>query len=487
MGESQEQSVPWGYRWRSSGRFILIATATSVLTDMYRHQFVVSILPSILEDRLDLEPEILQRVSVALLAQTALISFLVTPLIGRLANCLGARTWLQLGLLGQLLGSLVVASSHSVIGLFGGRAVQALANTIVGVQGVKTLSSVGSSNRHEKTQRYLSLAVAAGSSGGPLVAGTLFEISDYWVAWKTASAASSLGIILQSLMLVPSEDLPREPEVSDVPRYPEEGPDERSSLLSSSFESTKTIKTHLPADVESVKRDLNLYLHLLTSRRYMGGIMISVCFTIVSVSFDTTMPLHVGEAFGWGSQLTGILFAVLHGPHVFLSVPTHWLKNRVGSHHTASVGFLGLGVLLWLAGTPGSEQGSWAASGDRPAVIYASAVAAAGVFMSLLQGAGLTETACKSHPRCDKSRGAVQELETQQTRAFDQEAVAHAMVISSLSVKLGLFLGPIISGRLVENGGYYEMSCVLGEFESSRGCQHPDLQTALKRFWMWLD
>ncbi|KAF7717403.1 Uncharacterized protein PECH_006451 [Penicillium ucsense] len=337
-----------------------------------------------------------------------------------------------------------------VIGLFGGRAVQALANTIVGVQGVKSLSSVGSSNRHEKTQRYLSLAVAAGSSGGPLLAGTLFEVSDYWVAWKTAFAASSLGIILQSLMLVPLEDLSREPEVTEVPRHPKEGPDETSSLLSSSLKSMKTIKTHLPADIESAKRDLNLYLHLLTSRRYMGGILSSVCFAIVSVSFDTTMPLHVGEAFGWGSQLTGVLFAVLHGPHVFLSVPMHWLKNRVGSHHTASVGFLGLGVLLWLAGTPGSEQVSWAASGDRGAVIYAGTVAAAGVFMSLLHGAGLTETAC-----------AVQELETQKNDAFDEEAVAHAMVISSLSVKLGLFLGPIISGWLVETRGYYDMSCVL--------------------------
>lgn len=80
---------------------------------MFLHQFLVSILPSILEDRVNLDSALLQRVSVALLAQTALISFLVTPIIGRLANYLHARTWLLLGLIGQLGGSVLIASTHS--------------------------------------------------------------------------------------------------------------------------------------------------------------------------------------------------------------------------------------------------------------------------------------------------------------------------------------------------------------------------------------
>lgn len=80
---------------------------------MFLRQFLVSILPFVLEHRLALDPTLLQRISVALLAESALVSFLVTPLIGRFTDHLGGRTWLLLGLLGKLAGSMIIASSHS--------------------------------------------------------------------------------------------------------------------------------------------------------------------------------------------------------------------------------------------------------------------------------------------------------------------------------------------------------------------------------------
>lgn len=80
---------------------------------MFLHQFLVSILPFVLEYRLALDPTLLQSVSVALLAESALVSFLVTPLIGRFTDHLGVRTWLLLGLLGGLGGSMIIASAHS--------------------------------------------------------------------------------------------------------------------------------------------------------------------------------------------------------------------------------------------------------------------------------------------------------------------------------------------------------------------------------------
>lgn len=80
---------------------------------MFLHQFLVSILPFVLEHRLGLEPELIQRVSVILLAETALVSFIVTPVIGCFSDHLGARTWLLLGLFGELAGSMIIASAHS--------------------------------------------------------------------------------------------------------------------------------------------------------------------------------------------------------------------------------------------------------------------------------------------------------------------------------------------------------------------------------------
>lgn len=80
---------------------------------MFLHQFLVSILPFVLEHRLGLDPELIQRVSEILLAETALVSFIVTPVIGRYTDHLGARTWLLLGLFGELGGSMIIASAHS--------------------------------------------------------------------------------------------------------------------------------------------------------------------------------------------------------------------------------------------------------------------------------------------------------------------------------------------------------------------------------------
>jgi MFS family permease len=80
---------------------------------MFLHQFLVSILPYVLEHRLSLDQSLIQGVSTALLAESALVSILVTPLIHRFTDHLGARTWLCLGLLGQVGGSMIIASAHS--------------------------------------------------------------------------------------------------------------------------------------------------------------------------------------------------------------------------------------------------------------------------------------------------------------------------------------------------------------------------------------
>jgi hypothetical protein len=143
------------------------------------------------------------------------------------------------------------------------------------------------------------------------------------------------------------------------------------------------------------KLDLQFYICLLTNRRYIGGVLSSICYAIVSVSFDTTLPIHVGEVFQWGSLQTGILFAILQGPNAFFSVPVKWLKDRVGSRYPTSVGFLGLAGLLWLAGTPGDDRFPWANLGYRGPIIYVAAIAAMGIFMTLLNGNGMMEAASK--------------------------------------------------------------------------------------------
>lgn len=81
---------------------------------MYLYGFLIPLLPYILEHRLGLDESLIQRLSTALLSESALIMFVASPLIGSHADRSGAkRAWLLAGLAGALLGSLVIALATS--------------------------------------------------------------------------------------------------------------------------------------------------------------------------------------------------------------------------------------------------------------------------------------------------------------------------------------------------------------------------------------
>ena len=58
---------------------------------------------------------------------------------------------------------------------------------------------------------------------------------------------------------------------------------------------------------------------------------------------------------------------------------------------------------------------------------------------------------------------AVDEIESKQLGIFGPNGgYSRALSISSMGWTLGSFIGPLLSGVLVEEGGYYAMCCVLG-------------------------
>jgi Na+/melibiose symporter-like transporter len=141
----------------------------------------------------------------------------------------------------------------------------------------------------------------------------------------------------------------------------------------------------------SGKFNLNLYILLFTNARYVGGIVSSICYAVVSSSFSATLPLHVRHIFHWGSLPTGLLFVAIQGPNAVLGIPVAWLKKRIGTRHPTTIGFAILAIMLWLMGVPGDEQFPWVNSENRDTLLYIGSVAGAGISMSLLNGAGMME------------------------------------------------------------------------------------------------
>jgi MFS family permease len=81
---------------------------------MYLYGFLVPLLPYVLEHRLGLDVSLTQRISTALLSQSALVMVIASPLIGSHADRSGAKKgWLLFGLGGALVSSLILALAGS--------------------------------------------------------------------------------------------------------------------------------------------------------------------------------------------------------------------------------------------------------------------------------------------------------------------------------------------------------------------------------------
>ncbi|CAI7594520.1 unnamed protein product [Penicillium glandicola] len=439
---ASSQQEPWGFQWRSSTYFIVGTMAVAMLTDMYLYGFLVPILPFVLEHRLGLDASLTQRISTALLSQTALIMVVVSPLIGSHADRSGAkRAWLLFGLAGALLGSFILAMATSLFALFTGRLIQSAASTVLWVVGFATLADNVPADELGKMYGFVTIAIGLGTSGGPLVAGILFDIGGYWVAWSSVLFVIVFDVILRCLMLEKSRDR------GESVRAKRDGQDPEREVLLPSPDSEERISSQGVSE----KTGIHFYLCLCSNGRFVGGVVSYFCYAVLTASFDTTLPLHVRDTFHWGSLPAGLLFAAFQGPAVFFSVPVGWLKDRVGTRYPTTIGFALLVPLVWLIGVPGDERFPWACNDKIGSIIYSAAVTGIGVVICLLNGVGMVE-----------ATQAVDEIQAENPGIFGPNGgYSRAVSTSSISWTLGMFIGPIISGYGTEQIGYYGMNCVL--------------------------
>ncbi|KAJ5296187.1 hypothetical protein N7508_011008 [Penicillium antarcticum] len=431
---------PWGLRWRSSPYFIVTALAVALLTDEYLYGFLVPIFPFIVETRLGIDASLTQRISLAMLSESALVSVIASPIIGHYADRSDKkRAWLLSGLAVALLGSLILALANSLFALFAGRLMQALGSACVWVISFATIADQVPADDLGKVYGFVAIAISVGTSGGPLVAGILFDLGGYWTAWSSVLVVIVFDIVFRILILEKSQ-----PEPITV----KAGTDaERDALIPPSTSSDN----HEHPTVDE-KTGLEFYLYLFRNGRFFGGVVSYFCFALLTTSFDTTLPLHVRDTFHWKSLPAGLLFAAFQGPAVFLAVPVGWLKDKVGTRHPTAIGFLLLVPTLWMIGVPGDARFPWANRGDLGQILYSVAVTCAGVVICLLNGVGMME-----------ATQAVEEIQEAHPGIFGPNG-GYSRAISAVSVSwtLGMFFGPILAGYATEQIGYYEMNCLLG-------------------------
>ncbi|KAL4789293.1 MFS general substrate transporter [Aspergillus venezuelensis] len=447
-----------GGTWRSSRIFVVAVISMAMFTDQFLFSFIIPILPVILRDRLQVNSSHTQFLTSVVLSLNALVSIAIAPFTGNLADRVGWKNGLMLWSCAvNVVGTALTAWSSTLAILIIGRLLQTLAGSMIWIAGMAILGNSVGSERLASAFSFCTLFVSAGALSGPAISGALFEVASYSVTWSSAFVVIIVGAFLQGLLIEPSELPPNSDEASDTDSLLPSSGAPRSP--GSSYGSIPKVPecTSPPASSSTA-----IYWWMLRKRRVATALTADALFAIIIASFEATIPLHVRDVFGWESLQSGLMFLLLQAPALILVIPAGWLKDRIGMHMPATIGFLLLGPCLWLLGVPGHMSFEWASDRQAGEAIYITTLVGIGICRTLILGFGGVEV----------MRGA-NKLGAEIPGVFGaSDGYSRAFAMSNISWKLGMFLGPLLSGFLTESAGYYVMNVVLESHNPSTWFQH---------------
>lgn len=185
---------------------------------------------------------------------------------------------------------------------------------------------------------------------------------------------------------------------------------------------------------------------LLSCRRLYVALLASLTIGTIFAGFETVLPLHTHEAFGWNSEGAGFIFLPLTLPS-FLGPLVGWLCDRYGPKWPMTAGFLFLcPVLTLLRYTQDNTL--------NQKVILCSLLALASCCLTLTLNPVMAEIAYVVNAKAKK--------DPQVYGGAGGKIYAQAYGVFSTSYSLGNTIGPIIVGSIKNTAGWSTMSWSLG-------------------------
>lgn len=269
-----------------------------------------------------------------------------------------------------------------------GRSIQAVGGNAAWIVGIATISDAVGQENTGKTMGVVSSFFLSGLLFGPMFSGTLLGLVGYWPTWMFAIAVLVIDMLLRVVMIEGRPAGKKRPvsvqsEESDE-CYLEydiyEHTNEQTALLSSSSGESSNLKDSQESPVYE-----NFFKVILSNPRALTALLCHFTTSIVLVSFDTTLPLHVNDEFGWGTAQVSLVFMILQLPSLLLSSLVGALKDIVGPRLPAGVGFSLTAIFLVLMGIPSRR------SGYTGYIIYMAATGGVGVARAFTGGCSTIE------------------------------------------------------------------------------------------------
>ncbi|KAL5051312.1 hypothetical protein BDW71DRAFT_170768 [Aspergillus fruticulosus] len=445
-------SLPWGYKWRSS-QFFIIATATiSLFSECFLFGFAVPILPYMLETRLHLDPSRTQNYTTTLLTVYGAVSLISAPFIAHFADKTPSRKIpLLLSLSACASGTVLVACAPTVWVLMTGQILQSLASASVWIVAFATLvDNVDERTKGKVTSTAMSF-ISVGIFAGPMVSGFLLQLLGYWPAWSAALLLLAADFLARLLMI--------ERPSAKGSRSASDG-EERSPLLADSVQNAQPAQdneneTEITTDDARSTAPRGFYRIMLTNPQILASLFNTLALSLTLAAFDTTLPLHVRDVFGWGSLPVGLIFFVLQVPTIALGPGIGWLRDRIGLRYPTTIAWGLLAPLMWLLSVPGQEFPWGKLEGDKNGqIVYILAIVGIGFGLAFTRGAGTFQMMAVVH-----------EIERKNPDVFGPYGGNSRLSgLTELPFNIGMMVGPLLSGSFSEYLGYYWTCFVLGMF-----------------------
>ncbi|KAJ5352175.1 major facilitator superfamily domain-containing protein [Penicillium brevicompactum] len=412
----------------------------AIFTDELLFAFMLPLLPTVLEQRIGLDPSVTQRFTSIFLAEGAFVSVISSPIFGSIADAISSKKTLLLFLLVlTLISTACLSLTNHLTWLFVGRFFQCLTSNGIWIVGMSTMAENIGSEHMGKIAGLTSTLTAAGTTGGPILAGLLFELGGYWCAWMGPTAFLLFDITMRLLMI----------EKQDKPEQGEQNSD-RDPLLEN--QSTRSNDDESNSSTSPEGQGWHFYRLIFRQSRFSSGVFCAFVFALLIGSIESTLAVHIRSTFGWGALHVGLLLACIQGPGIVFAAPVGWMKDKIGSRFPTAVGFLGLSPFLLFAGIPGSKlfQGTTDNSWAEP--LYVVCMALIGCLLSLLNGVGTMQ-----------ATEAIDILEAENPGVSGPNGgYARALSITNTSWMAGLMTGPLLAELITGNFDYFKLQCCLG-------------------------